>query len=262
MEQSANILPKIPKMNVEELPLPEKQDAAVSRMFARISGLYDFLNRVLSFGIDQSWRRALAEEATRDLPPQALVIDLAAGTLDVAIALANSAPGAQIHALDFCLPMLAKGIKKLGAEAGLARRILPLCGDAKQLPVRGCVADSLSMAFGIRNITPRAMAFAEMFRILKPGGRVCILEFASGQKQILGGIYNFYLRHFLPRLGSMVSRDSVAYAYLAQTITAFPHAEELAGEMQAAGFSNVRFRKLSGGIVNLHLAEKACQRSS
>lgn len=226
-------------------------DAAVAGMFGRIAAWYDFLNRLLSLGIDQHWRRVLAESAR---PGDGLALDLAAGTLDVALALRRVAPGATVAALDFCPPMLARGRRKLKGEN--RARILPVAADARRLPLRDGAAACITMAFGIRNIAPRGAAFAEMLRVLRPGGRACILEFGSGRERIWGGVYNAYLNHLLPLVGKAFSRDG-AYGYLAESIRAFPTAEELAREMREAGFARVEYRKLTSGIVCLHVGEKA-----
>lgn len=234
--------------------MPQKNSAPpVREMFGRIAGVYDFLNHFLSLGIDYYWRRELAaitKTGTRGLMP-----DLAAGTLDVAIAVLKARPETVIPAIDFCEPMLAKGLGKLKTDKQKTQ-ILPVTGDAMCLPLENDCADSLTMAFGIRNINPRKAAFREMFRILAPGGRACILEFGSGSERVWGGIYNFYLECILPRLGALYARDNNAYTYLAQTIKEFPNARELALELEEAGFKNVGFRKLSSGIVCLHWGEK------
>lgn len=241
-------------MNGGALPRPgggPDHDAAVARMFGRIASWYDFLNRLLSLGIDQRWRRELAASAR---PGDGLALDLAAGTLDVALALRRAAPEATVAAMDFCPPMLAHGLPKLKGEN--RRRILPVAADARKLPLRDGAAACITMAFGIRNITPRGAAFAEMLRVLRPGGRACILEFGSGRERIWGGVYNAYLNHVLPLVGKAFSRDG-AYGYLAESIRAFPTAEELAAEMRDAGFARVWYRKLTSGIVCLHVGEKA-----
>ena len=237
-------------------PLPQPgggpgHDAAVAGMFGRIAGWYDFLNRLLSLGIDQHWRRVLARAAC---PGDGLALDLAAGTLDVSLALRREAPDALVAAMDFCPPMLAHGRRKL--KGGNARHILPVAADARRLPLRADSAACITMAFGIRNIAPRPAAFAEMLRVLRPGGRACILEFGSGRERIWGGLYNVYLDHILPRVGRAISRDG-AYGYLADSIRAFPTAAELEEEMRTAGFARVWHRKLTSGIVCLHVGEKA-----
>ncbi|WP_291487108.1 ubiquinone/menaquinone biosynthesis methyltransferase [Desulfovibrio sp.] len=230
-----------------------RHDQAVSGMFGRIAGWYDVCNRVLSLGIDRYWRRVLADNVR--LGPTGRVLDLAAGTLDVSLAIRRRYPDARIPALDFCLPMLQRGARKLRGWDAAA--ILPVAADAKKLPLPDASVDCVTIAFGIRNITPRDEAFREMLRVLTPGGRACILEFGSGRERIWGGLYNFYLGRILPRIGRLFSGDNAAYGYLADTINAFPSALTLERELTDAGFARAWHRKLTSGIVCLHVAEKA-----
>lgn len=223
----------------------------VGAMFGRIAGVYDLLNHILSLGIDISWRRELAAI----LPKGQLFLDLAAGTLDVSLALRRLQPDARILALDFCPPMLEKGLPKI-AKAHCQGSVMPCAADALRLPLPDKSVDGITIAFGIRNIKPRIEAFQEMRRVLKPGGRLCVLEFGSASERIWGGIYNFYLETFLPAIGKVLARDKAAYVYLARTIKQFPTAPVLAREMEQAGFGQASFRKLTGGIVCLHWADK------
>ena len=225
----------------------------VGAMFGRIAGVYDFLNHALSLGIDRRWRAELADLCVwrGGLP----LLDLAAGTLDVALALHRKFPEADIAAVDFCRPMLERGLGKLKTES-IKRRIAPLEGDALELPARDGSFGCATIAFGIRNIPDRPRAFREILRVLAPGGRLCVLEFGSGKERVWGGLYNFYLDRILPRIGRAVARDKDAYAYLAETIDAFPSAPALAREMREAGFAGESYRKLTGGIVCLHWGEK------
>jgi len=230
-----------------------EHDQAVAGMFGRIARFYDMLNHVLSLGIDQWWRRELASSVWRG--PKHRFLDLAAGTLDVSFALRRYHPEYKVVAMDFCHPMLALGQRKLARH--IETGIMPVTADGKHLPLPDSSVDSVTIAFGIRNILPRAKALKEMHRVLVPGGRACILEFGSGRDRIWGGLYNFYLNRILPGIGRLVSRDSGAYSYLARTIMAFPSARELRKEMEAAGFSKVRYDKLTSGIVCLHVGEKS-----
>ncbi|WP_297826806.1 ubiquinone/menaquinone biosynthesis methyltransferase [uncultured Desulfovibrio sp.] len=243
-------------MSAAPAPAPDQprgHDAAVAGMFGRIARFYDLLNRLLSLGVDQYWRRVLARNVT---PGQGgVVLDLAAGTLDVALAVRRRHPAVMVPALDFCPPMLSLGRRKLKDEN--ARRVLPVAADAKRLPLPDASVDCITMAFGIRNILPREAAFAEMLRVLRPGGRACILEFGSGQERIWGGLYNFYLNRVLPHVGRLFSKDPAAYGYLADTIRAFPTARKLEEEMLRAGFARARHIRLTSGIVCLHMGEKA-----
>ena len=231
----------------------QEHGRAVASMFGRIVPCYDVLNRVLSLGCDRLWRARLAEAARPG--PTGRILDLAAGTLDVALALRTRYPDITVPAVDFCLPMLQKGRSKLLGKN--QERVLPVAGDAVCLPLPDASVDSVTIAFGIRNIQARHTALAEMLRVLAPGGLACILEFASGKERILGGIYNFYLNRLIPGLGRLISGDDGAYAYLARTIRDFPDAAALEKELRGVGFVHTRFERIFSGIVCLHVAEKA-----
>lgn len=221
----------------------------VASMFNRIAPWYDLLNHTLSLGLDIYWRRQLIR--TLKLHSSKTVLDLAAGTLDVSRQLDRQGLCSGIVAMDFSWSMLARGRKKVDP-----RKVIAVCGDARTLPLPDQSLDSVTIAFGIRNILPREAAYAEIQRVLVPGGRLCILEFGSGQQKIWGGIYNWYLQKILPAIGRLVSSDRSAYVYLADTIRDFPSASALKNELLESGFEQVAFRYLSSGIVCLHLADK------
>lgn len=233
----------------------------VRGIFERIAGVYDLLNRVFSFGLDFFWRARLAD-AVRPFPSRgtARILDLAAGTMEVSLALARRYPHRKILALDFCRPMLVRGlpkIERLAASRPGLRRIWPLVADGRRLPLPDASVDTVTMAFGLRNIRPRDEVYAEVLRVLVPGGRFCVLEFGSANDRILFGLYNLYLAWVLPLVGRLVSRDKAAYQYLADTVAAYPAALVLADEMRCAGFANVRFRFFTAGIVCLHSGAKS-----
>jgi len=235
----------------QPLRAPQEHGRAVASMFGRIVPCYDLLNRILSCGCDRLWRARLAKAARPGATGR--ILDLATGTFDVALALCARYPDIIVPAVDFCLPMLHKGRSKLRRQT----RILPIAGDAACLPLPDASVDSITMAFGIRNIQARHTAFAEMLRVLAPDGLACILEFGSGRERIWGGLYNYYLNHLLPGLGKLISRDDGAYAYLVRSIRDFPDAVTLEKELQSAGFVRTRFERIFSGIVCLHMAEKA-----
>jgi len=222
-------------------------------MFGRIVPCYDILNRIFSLGCDRLWRARLAEAARPG--PTGRILDLATGTFDVALALCARYPDVTVPAVDFCLPMMQKGLSKLRGRN--RERIRPIAGDATCLPLPAASVDCITMAFGIRNIQARHTAFAEMLRVLAPGGLTCILEFASGKERIWGGAYRLYLNRLLPGLGKLISGDDDAYAYLARTIRDFPDAATLEEELRSVGFVRTRFERFFSGIVCLHVAEKA-----
>jgi len=222
-------------------------------MFSRIVPCYDILNRILSLGCDRLWRARLAGAARPG--PTGRILDLATGTFDVALALCAKHPDILVPAVDFCLPMLHKGRGKLRGRN--RERILPIAGDATCLPLPGASVDSVTMAFGIRNIQARHTAFAEMLRVIVPGGLACILEFGSGRDRSWRGIRKFYLDRLLPALGKLISGDDGAYAYLARTIRDFPDALTLEKELRCAGFVHTRCERIFSGLVCLYVAEKA-----
>lgn len=231
-------------------------------MFGRIAGWYDFLNHFLSLGQDCYWRYRLV----RLVRPKkdGMVLDLAAGTLDVSVELLRQYPGCRVLAMDFAYPMLhcGKGKKLDGKHENVrGKRISTAQADGKALPLPDDCLDGATIAFGIRNILPRSEAYSEIMRTLKPGARFCILEFGSGKKKIWKGVYNFYLNRVLPLIGRIVSGDSGAYSYLADTIRAFPDERSLGEELREAGFGRVMFIPLLSGIVYIHVAEKPEQAS-
>lgn len=237
-------------MSSNEAQNKNEHAKTVSSMFASIVPYYDLLNTILSAGQDRRWRKRLAYEAS--LKSTGIILDLASGTLKVSLALRKKYPQAQILSMDFCHSMLLKGAKSLDKNT----KIIPIEADATCIPLPDNSVDSITMAFGIRNILPRDLAFKEMERVLVPGGRVCILEFGSSKKKILKGLYNFYLNNLLPLLGKIISKDAYAYTYLAETINKFPMAKDLEKEMCSAGFNCAWHIPLTFGIVCIHVAEK------
>ncbi|BDQ37550.1 ubiquinone/menaquinone biosynthesis C-methyltransferase UbiE [Pseudodesulfovibrio nedwellii] len=228
----------------------------VADMFGRIAGWYDFLNHALSLGQDIYWRYRLAKAARP--APDGIVLDLAAGTMDVSVELLRQYPGCKVAALDFALPMLENGkVKKL--KKGRESRIFPVQADGRALPLPDESMSAATIAFGIRNILPREDAYAEFYRVLKPGARLCILEFGTGSKRVWKGLYNFYLDKLLPFIGDRISGDPFAYRYLAETIKSFPDERALGNELLSAGFERVYNVPLMSGIVYLHVAEKPVQ---
>lgn len=229
----------------------------VADMFGRIARWYDFLNHFLSLGQDYYWRHRLVRAARPK--KDGLVLDLAAGTLDVSVELGRQYPGVRVAALDFALPMLREG-KRRKLVKGREKMIFPVQADGRKLPLPDSCVDSATIAFGIRNILPREAAYSEALRVLKPGGRFCVLEFGTGKRRVWKGLYNFYLHRLLPMVGRVVSGDSGAYKYLADTIAAFPDERSLSSELLEAGFGRVYYLPMLSGIVFLHVAEKQPER--
>ena len=223
-------------------------------MFGRVAGSYDLLNHVLSAGLDIVWRRAMVRALLAPGLPEGPLLDLAAGTLDVSIQIARLT-NRPIVAVDPCRPMLARGRAKLSPK--FQAQIRPILADGLALPLPDARVAGATIAFGIRNIRPRPLVLAELARVIRPGGRLVVLEFGTGKRRLWGGLYNCYLRRILPIIGRVVSGDDEAYRYLAATIREFPDEEHLATELVQAGFANVSFRAMAGGIVFLHAGVKA-----
>lgn len=213
-------------------------------MFARIAGRYDLLNRVLSAGIDQRWRRRAVRRAGR--LEGARVVDVCCGTGDLALAFAER--GARVIGVDFTPQMLERAARK----GGQTRRPLFVHGDALRLPLRDGAADVASVAFGLRNVADRAGGLRELARVVRPGGRVLVLEFSTPPGRVLGGAYRAYFTRILPRIGRCVSGDSDAYDYLPRTVLAWPEPARLAAEMADCGLVDTGFELLTGGIACLH----------
>lgn len=228
---------------------------AVNSMFGRIARRYDLANRILSGGVDIWWRHRLVA-AVRKYSPQD-VLDLATGSGDVAFALCRGlAPTTRIVGVDFCQPMLDHAeAKKLADRKDRYARITFLQGDGLALQLPDASFDTVTIAFGLRNLADRAKGLREMRRVLRPGGHLFVLEF-SQPTPWFRPIYYFYLRRILPRIAAIVAGDREAYDYLNNTIGEFPDRAALAGEIRAAGFTTVKASALTLGIVALHEAAR------
>ena len=227
--------------------------AYVQRIFSDIAPRYDLLNRVLSFGIDRSWRRAAIAALGWPRRPAGAYLDLCAGTLDVSAALVSTAGfTGHVLAADFAEPMLRAGRGK-----GAPNRIDPVVADALALPVADGTCDGAIVAFGIRNVAGLDEALREVARVLAPGARFVILEFSTPSFAPVRAAYLVYFRHILPLIGGLVSGHATAYRYLPASVAHFPDRELLADQMCNAGFVNVTWRALTFGIAALHVGEKA-----
>ena len=223
-------------------------------MFDAIAGRYDVLNTVLSGGLDRYWRfRAIR---SLGLTGRERLLDVCTGTADVAIAGARASRGAaRVLGVDFAGAMLGHGLAKVHNH-GLERRVRLVRGDAMRLPVADTTVDAVTIAFGIRNVERPEVACAELLRVLRPGGRLAILEFGLPIIPAVRPLYLWYFNHVLPRIGRVVSHHARAYDYLPQSVSAFPWGEGFAGILRAAGFSQVAAKPLSLGIVYLYTAAR------
>jgi demethylmenaquinone methyltransferase/2-methoxy-6-polyprenyl-1,4-benzoquinol methylase len=223
-------------------------------MFGRIARRYDLANRVLSGGIDIYWRFCLVGAVRRFRPRD--VLDLATGSGDVAFALGKALPeGARVLGMDFCAPMIEEAEAKKAARPGLFPNVEFRQGDGLCLPLPDASFDAVTIAFGIRNMADRAKCLSEIGRVLRPQGRLFILEFSKPWPWFRP-VYDLYLRRVMPALAGAVTGDRGAYEYLCGSIAAFPDRDALSGEIRAAGFSDVAATGMTTGIVALHRARK------
>jgi len=226
--------------------IKSKRMAQVGEMFSYISKTYDLLNHVLSFNIDKSWRKATISYISG---PN--VLDVATGTADIALAINKSDPQKKIIGVDISLGML-----KIAKEKTKNKGIMLACADALNLPFRDNFFDNVIISFGIRNIKNKIQALYEFKRVLKPSGKLLVLEFSKPKNQLINAAYILYKDYCLPNIAGLISHDKDAYRYLAKTIRYFPDPEFLSNAMLQVGFEKVDFRFLSFGIACLHVACK------
>lgn len=218
-------------------------------MFDRIASRYDLMNRIISLGIDQRWRRRTV--GALSLQPGARALDLATGTGDLAMMIARRHPEVTVVGVDPSVGMLAEGERKVAA-AGLGARVKLERGDAERLEAPDASVDGISMAFGIRNVVDRPKALREMARVLKPGGRVAILELSEPRRGLLGTMARVHIHHVVPTLGALLS-GAWEYRYLQRSIAAFPSAEEFSETMRASGLRVERAEPMTFGVVHLYV---------
>jgi demethylmenaquinone methyltransferase/2-methoxy-6-polyprenyl-1,4-benzoquinol methylase len=228
---------------------PDKSPDRIAGMFDAIAPRYDLLNHLLSAGIDKRWRAAAIRSL--NLTGRDTVIDVCCGTADVALAAVRNS--SRVVGVDFSGAMLGLGLQKVKA-AGEASRIALVRGDAMRLPVADRSADAVTIAFGIRNVQRPDVACAEMARVLRPGGRLAILEFGVPRIPGIKPLYLWYFTHVLPRIGRAISGHGAAYSYLPASVGTFAPPAEFLATLCAAGFSDVRADPLTFGIVYLYTA--------
>ena len=218
---------------------------AVRAMFSGIARRYDLLNHVLSMNIDKRWRKLVRKKLQPVLDrPDAVILDVACGTGDLSIEL-QSHSKAKVVGTDFCRPMLAVAATK-DAEIPFVE------GDAMNLGFADASVDALTIAFGLRNLSNFADGLAEFHRVLKPGGKLVVLEFSSPVVPGFRQAFNFYFTRILPRIGGAVSGSRGAYEYLPDSVSKFPDQKRLAGLMRETGFVDVEYTNLTGGIAAIH----------
>ena len=218
-------------------------------MFAGIASRYDLLNHLLSANIDRRWRRVVAEKLRPALVAGTHTLDVACGTGDLALTL-SEAGEARITGLDFCRPMLEVASRK---AAERQRRIPFIEADALSLPFAAETFDVVTIAFGLRNLASVEGGLGELFRVLKPGGKIAVLEFSRPVVPGFSALFQFYFSHVLPRIGGLVSGERGAYEYLPDSVSRFPDQKRLVELMREVGFEEVTYQNLTGGIAALHL---------
>jgi len=232
-----------------EVPVSEKAQR-VRGVFDSVAGRYDLMNDLMSLGIHRVWKRFTVEKAA--LKPGMQVLDLAGGTGDLAALMAPRVqPGGRVVLSDINEAMLRRGRERL-LDRGIAGECIEYClADAETLPLEDASFDVVTIAFGLRNVTRKEAALAEMFRVLRPGGQLMILEFSRPAAPIAPA-YDLYSFRVLPAIGKLVAGDDASYRYLAESIRMHPDQETLQAMMAAEGFEDCRYHNLTGGIVALH----------
>jgi demethylmenaquinone methyltransferase / 2-methoxy-6-polyprenyl-1,4-benzoquinol methylase len=231
-------------------PTQDKDAALVQQMFDRVAPRYDIANTIFSFGQDRHWRRVAAAAAR--VGPGDRVLDVATGTGALAAELAQR--GAEVVALDFSWNMVATGAARLGSGPG--GRVRWVNGDGTRLPLPDASVDAVTIAFGLRNLPDTDAGLAEFARVTRPGGRLVVLEFSTPAWTPFRTVYDRYLLGAIPTLAQLVTSDPAAYRYLAESIKAWPDQEALAAVISAAGWGQVSWCNLTGGIVTAHRATR------
>lgn len=225
----------------------------VEQMFDNISHRYDFLNRLLSIGIDIQWRKRVVKIIQNTQP--STILDVATGTGDLAIALAQKNPQAHITGFDLSNGMLEHGRKKV-KERKLEQQIDMIQGDAENMPFDDNSFDAVTVAFGARNFETLEKGLKEIYRVLKPGGTFVILEFSQPQKFPMKQLYNFYFKNILPIIGKTFSKDHRAYTYLPESVQVFPYGKKLNQILLNLNFKNPSNKELTFGIASIYTSTK------
>ena len=232
--------------------MPKKEK--IQQMFDEIAPSYDQLNHLMSLGIDRIWRRKALKEIVDGTQQQ--ILDVACGTGDSTIAIAKAmTPGGKVTGIDISAKMMDPLMRK-AAHEGVHDRIKLMQADALAMPFKADTFDRVTCAFGIRNFEDKSKGLEEFLRVLKPGGKVVILELGIPEKPLIRKLYNIYFRHILPLIGGLISGNRAAYRYLPESVYAFPSAPTFCTILQAAGFRNVRHRAFTFGMCRMYVGEK------
>jgi demethylmenaquinone methyltransferase/2-methoxy-6-polyprenyl-1,4-benzoquinol methylase len=251
--ESKRTAPETVDFGYEQVPRGVKA-GRVRAVFDSVADKYDVMNDLMSFGVHRLWKRFTLSQT--GLKPGQSALDVAGGTGDLALGLARQVgPTGRVVLSDINAAMLARGRDRL-LDAGVAGPVEYSLANAEKLPFASNTFDCVTIGFGLRNVTDKAAALRSMFRVLKPGGQLLILEFSKPTAPGLAPVYDAYSFAMLPVMGRLVANDSASYKYLAESIRMFPDQETLATMLRDAGFDAVKYHNLTGGIVALHRAWK------
>ncbi|MBS3966608.1 MAG: bifunctional demethylmenaquinone methyltransferase/2-methoxy-6-polyprenyl-1,4-benzoquinol methylase UbiE [Truepera sp.] len=231
-------------------PTPNDKAASVRAMFGAIARRYDLLNRLLSLGLDRYWRLEAAQVALEKQPQR--ILDVATGTADLALWLKRYRPEAEVVGVDF-VPAMLELARRKAAQQGLAVRLEE--GDGLNLPYPNESFDVLTIAYGLRNFADYQRGLSEFYRVLRPGGRLVVLEFPPPEGAF-GRLFGLYFRRVLPLIGGLVSGRRSAYRYLPDSVLQFPQPQALAAMLYQAGFNQVRYKLQSFGVSAIHVGER------
>lgn len=229
------------------------KEEQVREMFDNIAPAYDFMNRAMTLGIDRSWRRKAVELLPKGGDTQ--ILDIATGTGDLALLIQRITGSTHIVGIDLSDGMLQVGRRKV-ADAGLDNCIEFMQADSLDMPFSDNSFDAITVAYGVRNFADLEAGYREMLRVLRPGGKVVVLELSTPKGQLTRPLYNIYTRYIIPTLGRLISRDARAYTYLPESIAAVPQADAMTSLMEKAGFVDAHCRQLTFGACSIYSATK------
>lgn len=228
---------------------PSKKD--IGSLFDRIAGTYDRFNHLLSLNVDKSWRR----RSVRALRTAGSVLDVAIGTGDLAIEMVRQGKAGNVTGMDLSTGMMKIGGEKV-ARKGLQDRISFEQGSALDMPYEDGMFDAVTCAYGLRNFSDPDKGLSEMFRVMRSGGQLMILEFSYPENRFVRGVYDFFFTNIMPLVGRVISKDPAAYIYFRESVKGFFWGDEMLSHIREAGFANAEFKTMTFGITTLYLAEK------